>query len=241
MPPIRLDHIAIALPRIAEAPSALVAVLGGVPDQCRPSGVFRWATWTFVAGATIEVLEPMGADGFLHRFLAARGRGIHHVTFKVPELAEACARAEQAGYDIVGRDESDPSWKEAFLHPKQALGIVVQIVESDASAAPDPRLSVPPGLPDAPPPVGIIGLRLRAQSRQRALTQWSLVLGGAASDGPAGGLVFRWPDSPMRLAVDIHPTAEEGPIALEITAERPIPSIDAAGALLGIRLIPRSS
>lgn len=241
MPPIRLDHIAIALPRIAEAPAVLVAVLGGVPDQSRPSGVFRWATWTFATGATIEVLEPMGADGFLHRFLADRGRGIHHVTFKVPDLAEACAQAEQAGYGLVGRDESDPSWKEAFLHPKQALGIVVQIVESAVAAAPDQSVSVPPGLPGAPPPVRIIGLRLRAQSRQRALAQWSLVLGGAASDDPHGGLVFRWPDSPMRLAVDIHPTAEEGPIALEIAAERPMPSLEAAGALLGIRLILRSS
>jgi methylmalonyl-CoA/ethylmalonyl-CoA epimerase len=241
MPPIRLDHIAIALPRIAEAPAALVAVLGGVPDQCRPSGVFRWATWRFVAGATIEVLEPMGADGFLHRFLAARGRGVHHVTFKVPSLAEACARAERAGYDIVGRDESDRSWKEAFLHPKQALGIVVQIVESAAPAGPDPGVSVPPGLPDPPPPVRIVGLRLRAQSRPRALTQWRVVLHGTETEDEAGSLVFHWPGSPMRLAVDIHPTAEEGPIALEIAAERPVPSLDAAGALLGIRLISHSS
>jgi hypothetical protein len=40
MPPIQLDHIAIALPRIADAPSVLVAVLGGVPQRSRPSGVF---------------------------------------------------------------------------------------------------------------------------------------------------------------------------------------------------------
>ena len=40
MPPIHLDHIAIALPRIVDAPSVLVAVLGGVPSPSRPSGVF---------------------------------------------------------------------------------------------------------------------------------------------------------------------------------------------------------
>jgi methylmalonyl-CoA/ethylmalonyl-CoA epimerase len=241
MPPIRLDHIAIALPRIADAPAALVAVLGGVPDKCRPSGAFRWATWTFAAGATIEVLEPLGADGFLHRFLAARGRGVHHVTFKVPDLAEACARAAQAGYDIVGRDESDRSWKEAFLHPKQALGIVVQLVESEVVPPPDATASIPPGLPDPPPPVRILGLRLRAQSRRRVVTQWSGVTQGAVTDGPDGGLVFRWPDSPIRLAVDIDPSGEEGPVALEIAAERPIPSLDAAGAVLGIRLLSRSA
>ena len=47
MPPIRLDHIAIALPRIADAPSVLVGVLGGVPERMRPAGAFRWASWTY--------------------------------------------------------------------------------------------------------------------------------------------------------------------------------------------------
>ena len=40
MPPIQPDHIAIALPRIADAPSVLVAVLGGVPQRSGPCGVF---------------------------------------------------------------------------------------------------------------------------------------------------------------------------------------------------------
>jgi hypothetical protein len=56
------------------------------------------------------------------------------------------------------------------------------------------------------------------------------------TEGRGGGLVFRWPDSPMRLVVDIDPRADEGPVAFEIAAERPIPSLDAAGAALGIRL-----
>ena len=54
MPPIQLDHIATALPRIADAPSVLVAVLGGAPQRSRSSGVFpiprgtKEATrWTF--------------------------------------------------------------------------------------------------------------------------------------------------------------------------------------------------
>jgi hypothetical protein len=75
MPPIRLDHIAIALPRIADAPSVLVDVLGGVPERSRPAGVFRWASWTFAGGGVIEILEPTGPDGFLHRFLAAAPAG----------------------------------------------------------------------------------------------------------------------------------------------------------------------
>ena len=241
MPPIQLDHIAIALPRIADASPALVAVLGGVPDRSQPAGAFRWATWVFAGGGCIEILEPMGPDGFLHRFLAARGRGVHHVTFKVPDLGEACRRAEARGYDIVDGDASDPSWKEAFLHPKQAQGIVVQIVETAVTPPREPPGSIPPGWPEAPPPVRILGLRLRAHSRERARMQWRDILDGEMETTPEGSLVFRWPGSPMRLVVDVDPTAAEGPLAIELADERPVAALEAAGARLGIRLAPRSA
>ena len=241
MPPTRLDHIAIALPSVGQAPDVLVGVLGGVPDQGRPAGVFRWATWRFEGGGCIEILEPVGAGGFLHRFLATHGPGVHHVTFKVPGLSDVCRRAGDLGYDIVGRDESDASWKEAFLHPKQAQGIVVQLVETASAPGPDPALSIPPGLADPPPPVRILGLRLRAHTATRALTQWRDLLDAQAEATKAGGLVFRWPDSPMRLAVDVDPTGVEGPIALELASDRTVAGLDGAGARLGIRLAQRSA
>lgn len=241
MPSIRLDHIAIALPRIADAPSVLVAVLGGVPERIQPSGVFRWASWTYAGGGRIEILEPLGADGFVHRFLAAHGPGVHHVTFKVPDLDAACRRAQHHGHGIVGRDDSDPSWKEAFFHPKQALGIVVQLAEAGRSAPDQDPVELPPGLPDAPPSVRIVGLRMSAHSRARALAQWRDILLADVQDGPAGGLTFRWPDSPMRILVDVDPTAAEGPRAIELASERGLAGLEEAGTRLGIRLALRSA
>ena len=128
---IHFDHIAIATHRMADAPAVLVGALGGTPTgDGGPSGAYTWGHWRFAGGGRLEILEPLGADGFLHRFLATRGPGIHHVTFRVPSLAEACERAVAHGLRIVGRDESDPAWAEAFLHPKEALGLVVQLAES---------------------------------------------------------------------------------------------------------------
>jgi methylmalonyl-CoA/ethylmalonyl-CoA epimerase len=241
MSPIQLDHIAIALSRIGDAPAALVAVLGGVPEEIRSSVAFRWATWRFAGGGRIEILEPAGPDGFLHRFLATHGPGVHHVTFTVPSLALACERADSHGYRIVGRDESDPAWKEAFLHPRQALGIVVQLAEPAPSAPTDRPVARSPGMLDPPPPVRILGLRLRARSAAAALTQWREVLHGATEPAPGGGLVFRWPDSPMRIAVEVDPTGTEGPVAIELAAEHPVGGLEAAGARLGIPLVQRSA
>src|SRR5574341_163521 len=144
---------------MADAPAVLVGLLGGTPDYGGPSGVYRFCHWRFRGGGRLEILEPMGTDGFLHRFLRERGPGIHHVTFKVPSLGEACDRARAHGYGIVGYDDSEPGWKQAFLHPKEALGILVQLAESRfLGGAGNLRGWTPPaGPPDPPPPVTILG------------------------------------------------------------------------------------
>ena len=217
---ILFDHIAIGMPKMADAAPFLAGELGGVPDVGGPSGPYTWGTYGFEGGGSIEIIEPLGASGFLHRFLAERGPGFHHVTFKVPSLDDVCARAERAGYGIVGRDDVDPGWMQAFLHPKQALGIVVQFAQPGPAPGPARPFTPPPGVPSPPPPVTVLGLRMRAQSRERAMTQWGTVLQGKASEGPRGSLVFRWPGSFMRLAVDIDPVQNEGPSAVEITGPR---------------------
>ena len=219
---ILFDHIAIGVPVMSQAAPFLAGELGDVPDVGSPSGDFRWGTYAYEGGGSLEVLEPLGASGFLHRFLAEHGPGIHHVTFKVPSLEDACIRAETAGYDVIGRDTSDPEWREAFLHPKQALGIVVQLAQPGPSdGAPSPS-TPPPGVAAAPAPVTVLGVRMRCQSRERAITQWSGVLHGEMAGGPRGSLVFRWPGSPMRLTVAIDPSRDEGPLAIEYASERPL-------------------
>jgi len=195
----------------------LTDVLGGVRDYGRLSGPYRWAQWRFAGGGRLEILEPAGADGFLHRFLARPGPGVHHVTFRVPSLDEACRRAATHGYQIVGYDDSDPRWKEAFLHPKQALGIVVQFAEAAADEPRRPRPVPPPG---ALPALQIVGLRLRAHAPERADAQWRDVLGATRSAGPDGALTYRWPASAMAITVEIDPVQDEGPIAIEIAGER---------------------
>ena len=220
MPSVSFDHIAIAVPRMADAPAFLAGVLGGAPAFGADSGVYRFGQWRYDGGGRIEILEPRGADGFLHRFLAGHGPGIHHVTFKVPSLREACDRAQALGYAIVGLDDRNPHWKEAFLHPREALGIVVQLAES-SGAKPPRRWQAPPGPADPPPPVTILGLRTRARAADRVHRQWGEVLRGTATES-ADGLVYRWPDSPMRIAIDVDPAADEGPVAIEIAAARDV-------------------
>jgi len=233
---IRFDHIAIAVRRLVDAQAVLVGELGGASTFGAVTGAFRFWHWRFDGGGRLEVLEPAGVDGFLHRFLAQRGPEIHHVTFTVPDLREVCERARAHGYSIVGYDDSDPEWKEAFLHPREALGIVVQLAEPHPEASSGSSLQrwqPPPGPANPPPPVTMLGLRMRARSAERAQRQWGAIVHGEPDAADDGTLAYRWPDSFMRICVEIDPEGEEGPLCIEYATPRPVALPDGPHPVLG--------
>ena len=219
-----LDHIALGLRRIADGVPFLTGELGGRFLDGGPSGNFTGGQWSFADGEKLELIEPLGEPGgFMHRFLAARGPGIHHVTFKVPDMVAAAERVRRFEYEVVGYNDDSPYWKELFLHPKQALGIVVQLAEEhplpEGMPAWNAGWDAPNGLPPAEPPARVVGLRLIARSAEAARRQWGELLGGRerAEDGL---LVFEWAPSPLRLAVRVDASRPEGPDAIELRCPR---------------------
>jgi len=232
-----LDHVAIGVARAADAMPWLVGELGGRPFSAGPGPGFKFWQFAFARDGRIEVLEPEGpADGFLHRFLAAHGAGIHHLTFKVPDLDAAAARAARFGYDVVGRSELHPSWKEAFLHPKQAQGIVVQLAESHPELGPEEWSAFPfPPLPEpAKERADLLGVRLSAASPARARRQWQELLDGECS-AERDRLVFRWPESPLAVTVELDAAAAEGPLGIEIATPRALRFPEPGQLALGTR------
>lgn len=127
-----LDHVAIAAESRAALEARYVDELGGRRGAGGRSPGFVWTQLEYANGMLLEMLEPhrVEENDFLRRFLDRQGPGPHHLTFKVPHFEPALAAARSAGYEPVAVNDADPSWKEAFLHPKQAPGIVVQLAES---------------------------------------------------------------------------------------------------------------
>lgn len=241
--PVVFDHIAMAAPRIADAEDFLICELGGESGYGAPQGEYRWFHWNYPGGGRLEVIEPDGPPGgFVHRFLERNGPGIHHVTFPVPSLEATIARAEKLGYGVVGYDPNEPRWREAFLHPKQAMGIVVQLVQQiDRSEREwdQPRERDPEEAARAKPPVTVVGVRLRTADRERALVQWGELLEGQAEETPQE-LLFTWPGSGMRVAVSLKRGASDRSEAIELRADRPIGLPEGPHPVLGavFRQIP---
>jgi methylmalonyl-CoA/ethylmalonyl-CoA epimerase len=237
--PYRLDHVAVAVPALAEVTDLLVGDLGGIPAEGGPGLGFTGAQWRFLNGAKLEVLEPAGdPSGFLHRFLEQRGRGVHHVTFGVPHLADAAQRARVAGRTVVGYEDSLPAWKEAFLHPKSAHGLVIQLAEShpELGGLWGPDFPFPAGPRPAEPAARLEALRLNVHDLECAATLWAELLGGQARE-ESGVLAFRWRDSPLCIALQQDAGQPEGAVALEFSCDRPLHFPETDHLVLGVRLV----
>ncbi|HYS17753.1 MAG TPA: hypothetical protein VET45_12585 [Candidatus Binatia bacterium] len=79
----------------------------------------------------------------------------------------------------------------------------------------------------------MLGMRLRAHSRERAQTQWGRVIRGEPDTTPDGTLIYRWPGSFMRIAVEIDPGHDEGPICIEYASRRPVALPEGPHPVLG--------
>jgi hypothetical protein len=118
---------------------------------------------------------------------------------------------------------------------------VVQLAQAAGKApARGKWRTAPPGPVDPPPPVRIVGLRTRAQSAARAERQWAELLHGRALRED-GLLVYRWPASPLRIAVEVDATASEGPICIDVVSPRPLAPLDTPDTALGTVFVAQTS
>jgi methylmalonyl-CoA/ethylmalonyl-CoA epimerase len=145
-----LDHLAIGTPALADGWELFGGVLGGTWVYGGDSPGFWWGQLEFAAGPKIELMMPTGGPdaAFLERFLATRGASPHHLNFIVTDIEAALAQIQAFGIEPVGVNLSNPYWKEAFLHPRNAYGIVIQVAQQAGS----PRVAPPRELPEPGPP-----------------------------------------------------------------------------------------
>jgi catechol 2,3-dioxygenase-like lactoylglutathione lyase family enzyme len=133
---IDLDHVAIALYDVTRTLHVLAGELGA-PVLFGGANLGFRAMQVDGGDLRIELLEPWNIEvnDFLARFLERHGEGPHHLTFKTDDIRSELERAEAAGYHPVGVSIDNPWWMEAFLHPSEAGGTVVQIAQSGVQIA----------------------------------------------------------------------------------------------------------
>ena len=85
-----------------------------------------------VGGYEIELLEPMGKDTPVGRFIDKKGPGIHHLALEVDDIEESLAKAKKNGLEPIGeapRQGAENTFV-AFFHPKDTGGVLLEIVQN---------------------------------------------------------------------------------------------------------------
>lgn len=216
IPDIDLDHVAVAAERQVDAWPRYAGDLAGAWVAGGDSVGFTSAQLSYANGMKVEVLEPhqVEENDFLRRFLDTSGPGPHHLTFKVADLDVALEAVADAGLHVVGLNRSDPGWQEAFLHPKQALGVVVQLAQSGGESwESDPSPDLPTPATDVP--ATLDHLAHVVASLEEGLALFAGLLGGreAGTGTLAGGRFadLAWP-GPGRVRL-IAPDDDHSPWA----------------------------
>ena len=249
-----LDHIALAAPDTSGALRVLTGELGGRVVFGGESVGFRpmqvWIGTNDGDGMPVELLEPWAVDrnDFLARFLARHGEGPHHLTFKVPDIAAGLERLRTSGFHPVNIDLRDPTWKEAFLMPREAHGTVVQLAESHghpegraellehvAFHGPnmEPRWWAEP-VPANGPPAILRRVVMRTPSLAAALAFFAGALQGDLEDETATTADLVWPRG-ARIRIEEQPDRAPGVDRVEVIG------LDAPTTLIGTRFVPTAA
>ena len=80
----------------------------------------------------VELLEPLGGDTPVGRFLAKRGPGMHHVAYEVSDLRATLAELSASGADLIDTAPREGLFglEVAFVHPDSVHGVLSEVVSA---------------------------------------------------------------------------------------------------------------
>jgi methylmalonyl-CoA/ethylmalonyl-CoA epimerase len=128
---VEIDHVGIAVKDLGAALNVYAAI-GLAPERTETvaSEGVRIA-FLRLGDAHLELLEPLGPDTVVARFLEKRGEGLHHVALAVPDIAAAMEQARTNGLAVIDERprEGARGRKVAFVHPKSTGGVLLEFVQ----------------------------------------------------------------------------------------------------------------
>jgi methylmalonyl-CoA/ethylmalonyl-CoA epimerase len=128
----RIDHVGVAVSDLDAATAVYTDTLGmslAHRERVEEQGVE--AVLLDVGEGHVELLQPLGDDSVVAKFLERRGEGLHHVAYAVDDIDAELARLKAAGVRLIDEQprRGIRNSRVAFLHPKETASVLSEIVE----------------------------------------------------------------------------------------------------------------
>jgi methylmalonyl-CoA/ethylmalonyl-CoA epimerase len=134
----RIDHVAVLVSDIESAASFWRDALGIELTHITNVPAERAQVAFLPVGASeIELVKPTSSDSGLARFLETRGPGMHHICLEVDDILGMIARLQEHGVEMINAEPrlSAEGKKYAFVHPKCAGGVMVELYEEQSNGS----------------------------------------------------------------------------------------------------------
>lgn len=130
---LNLDHVGIAVHDLDHALDQYREKYGITPlyrETVASQGVEE--AMIPLGGSFIQLLQPLGPQTPVGRFLAKQGEGVHHLAWAVANINAALEHLKAQGARLV---DSEPrpgggGTRIAFVHPRDLAGTLIELVES---------------------------------------------------------------------------------------------------------------
>jgi methylmalonyl-CoA epimerase len=127
-----LDHVGIAVADLDSAVERYRTLLGVEPvhrERVEDQGVEEVL---FAAGTSyVQLLGALGPETPVGRYLAERGEGMHHVAYRVSDVAAALEDLRVRDAELIDQEPRPGSRGTliAFVHPRTFGGVLVELVQ----------------------------------------------------------------------------------------------------------------
>ncbi|APH00855.1 methylmalonyl-CoA epimerase [Janibacter indicus] len=135
-----IDHVGVAVPDLDEAIAFYRDSYGmelAHEEVNEEQGVREAMMRVGASGSCIQLLAPLSPESTIAKFLDRNGQGIQQLAYRVEDIDAVCATLRERGlrllYDTPKRGTSNS--RVNFIHPKDAGGILVELVEPAADTA----------------------------------------------------------------------------------------------------------
>lgn len=127
----KINHVAIVVENIDSALAFWKDQLGLDLDHIEdvPSQASKVA-FLPVGEGEVELVEPTDPESGLAKYLEKRGEGMHHICMEVDDIEGMLKILKEKGVRLINEKPVDlPGRRMAFIHPKSANGVLVELYE----------------------------------------------------------------------------------------------------------------
>ena len=127
-----VDHVGIAVEDIYRAMDFFRRTFGIETAEVRELAEQGVKATLLALGQTrLELIQPLGPETSVGRFLERRGEGLHHLAFNVEDVSKSLEAVKGAGLETIDQAPKEGlSGLIAFIHPRSTHGVLTELVQT---------------------------------------------------------------------------------------------------------------